>query len=226
MTDRMVNDDDLRLFLLMHRAIRGDLARLPRAVATLVPGDLARIEAIGQWLGFIERSIEHHHRGEDTWVYPRLSERDPSFVPEHHALERDHQALDPALAAVRTALAALAESARFERDRDALVAQLDALEVDMRRHLDAEEDAVIPRMKKHVRHAEIAEFEREGARNTSVRDLARVLPWVLSFADARELAQVDAMLPWPVKLLYRWSWKKGYQRFSAALQVPALQEAA
>ena len=100
MTDRMVNDDDLRLFLLMHRAIRGDLARLPRAVATLVPGDLARIEAIGQWLGFIERSIEHHPRGVDTWVYPRLSERDPSFVPEHHALERFvavpyHRLFDP-----------------------------------------------------------------------------------------------------------------------------------
>jgi len=70
----MVNDDDLRLFLLMHRAIRGDLVALPRAVASLAPGDRARIDAMGEWLGFIARSIEHHHRS-GSWKasYQRFS---------------------------------------------------------------------------------------------------------------------------------------------------------
>lgn len=226
MTERMVNDDDLRLFLLMHRAIRGDLARLPIAVAALVPSDRDRIAAIGRWLAFIERAIAHHHHTEDSWVYPRLAERDPSFVPDRSALERDHAALDPALASARARLAALTDSDRFERDRDALVAHLEALDRSMTAHLDAEESAVVPRMKRLVRRDEIVDLEREGARTMPLRDMALVLPWALSFAGARELEMVEAILPWPVRMLYRWRWKKGYERFSSALHADAAKEAA
>src|SRR5688572_4976912 len=105
----------------MHRAIRGDLAALPRAVEALAPGDGETIAAILRWLEFIQRSIEHHHGTEDSWVYPRLEERDPSFAAARQALEADHHALDPALAAARAGLAQLGESTRFAEDRAALV---------------------------------------------------------------------------------------------------------
>lgn len=227
MSDRFVDDDDLRLFYLMHRAMRADLARLPRAVAALEPGAVARMEGIARWLSFVERTIAHHHHGEDTWLYPTIESRDPSFTVTRRALEADHHGLDPALGAARRGLAALrarsdaGEGAAFRSERDALVLHLDALRDHMRRHLDDEEAAVVPRAKALIRKREIEAFERESGRSISLGDMALILPWVRSFADAREQAMIDAVLPWPVRLLYRFSWRAKYERLASALAAPS-----
>jgi hemerythrin-like domain-containing protein len=212
-----LTDDDLRLFLLMHRAIRRDLAALPRAAATLDARDTRRIEAVQRWLSFIARTIEHHHQTEDDWVYVRLSERDGSFAAEREALERDHRALDPALREARDRLDALPTSTRFALDRDALVVKLRALETHMSEHLDVEEAAIMPRMKALLSRRELGELEREGARHAKLADVAMVLPWVLSHARPDEVALVEAVLPWPVRLLHRWSWRARYARLSAVI---------
>lgn len=218
MSDRLT-DDDLALFFLMHRAIRSDLAALPRAVARLSATDRGAVAGIGRWLAFVEGTISVHHRGEDEDIYPLVSSREPAFEAERAALEDDHRALDPALAAIRKGLDALAGSDDFAADRDALVAALEGLRDDMTAHLDAEEAALVPAMKRVVTRADLQEFERRHARATPMRDMALTIPWVLEVADAREREMIDAVLPWPVKLLYRLSWRRSYERLTRPVRL-------
>lgn len=215
MTDSFPNDQDLGLFFLMHRAIREDLESFARAVSKLGPEDPPKLE---RWLTFIERTIRKHHEAEDAWVYPTLAEREPAFAAARAKLEADHQGLDPELVAIRSALAALSTSRSFSEDRARLAARTRAFADSMRDHLDDEEAAILPLMKRHLRKEELDAFERTNAKETSMGEMAIVLPWLLDFADEAQRAQLDAILPWPVKLLYRWSWRSRYERFVAPLR--------
>lgn len=221
MRDRLVNDDDLRLFFLMHRAIRSDLARLPQAVAALDANDSERLGGIRRWLERIAQAIEHHHRGEDEWLYPRLARDEPAFEATQRVLEAEHHALDPALARARVGLDALSQSAHFERDRDVLVDALATLRDQMQAHLDVEEAATLGLMKRFVTVADLKAFEQATARRTTLADLALVLPWMAGFADVQERVMLDAILPWPVKWILRWWWQPSYARLAAALRIDA-----
>jgi len=215
--DRIVTPDDLTLFFLIHRAIRTDLAAFADAIATVDPADRTRIAQLSRWLGFVERAIHAHHEGEDEWLYPLVAGRDPGFAAARAGLEAEHRALDPALIDVRARLEALATI----EDRAALAAAARGLAEHMRAHLDREEEVLVPAMTRWVTLRELGDFEREGSRKTSLRDLSLVLPWVASAATPAELATLRGVLPWPVRLLHRWSWQPSYDRLQRAFRAPA-----
>lgn len=195
----LVSNDDIALFLLMHKAIRRGLASLASAAPT---------SARGEWFSFMARAIHHHHHTEESDLYPLLLRKDPSFADELARLEADHAQLDPYIARITAGFAALPGSAEALRD------DLVAFEALMRDHLDREEAAVVPRMLRTVTVAELKAFEKEGGKNASFADLAMVLPWVLDAADEREKEMVNEVLPWPARLLYRVSWRSRYARLA------------
>ncbi|MEZ4407860.1 MAG: hemerythrin domain-containing protein [Polyangiales bacterium] len=194
----LVSDDDIALFLLMHKAIRRGLATL----ATTAP-----TPARGEWFSFMARSIHHHH-SEESDLYPLLLRKDPSFADDLARLEADHAQLDPYIARITEGFASLPRSA------EALHDDLVAFEALMREHLDREEAAVVPRMLRTVTVAELKGFEKEGGKTASFADLAMVIPWVLDAANEREREMVNEVLPWPARLLYRVSWKSRYARLA------------
>lgn len=67
---RLVTDDDLALFFLMHEVIGAHLAAFVRI-------DASRRAALAQWFGFMQRAIRVHHEGEAAELYPMLLSRDP-----------------------------------------------------------------------------------------------------------------------------------------------------
>lgn len=217
MRDRPLSDDDLALFFLMHRAIRSDLDAFATTVETLDPADPARLAEVSRWLGFLDRAITAHHEGEDEWLYPLLATRDAAFADARAGLEADHQGLDPALRDLRSRLDGMTTAA----DRAALAAAARRLADDMAAHLDREEAVMVPAMRSCVSYREIKEFEKASARKGSLRDLALVLPWVASAATPRELTMIQEILPWPVRLLYRWRWQPSYERLQRTLRAAA-----
>lgn len=88
----------------------------------------------------------------------------------------------------------------------------------MNEHLDHEEAAIIDRMKRTITLADIAEIERGGAKTTSFGDLSLIVPWVISSADDRERRLLEGVLPWPVRLLYKLSWRSRYERLVSELE--------
>jgi hemerythrin-like domain-containing protein len=215
--DRLLNDDDMRMFKLMHRAIRMDLGRAPGVVASWAPGDRTRAAAVQRWLEFVERSIHHHHHGEDTWLYPLLESRAPSFTAVRKRLETEHATLDPALHAAREAVEAMVHPGGDVAARTIAVGRLESLRDHMRDHLDVEEAAVIPLMRAHVRKSEVEAFERESSAAIGMADLAMTLPWILSAADATDRATADRVLGWPVRVMNRFWWKPAYDRLLATV---------
>jgi hypothetical protein len=57
-----------------------------------------------------------------------------------------------------------------------------------------------------------------GAKTTSFADLSLIVPWVISSADDRERRLLEGVLPWPVRLLYRLSWRSRYERLVSELE--------
>lgn len=199
MTDPLVTEDDIALFLLMHKAIRKDLAALAAAPHA-------------EWFAFLQRSIHLHHTGEEEWLYPTLLAKDPTFAADLEALTEDHAVLDPMTERIARAFAA------GSAEVGPLLAELERLMAD---HLAREEAAVIPRMRRFMTLAELKEFEKREAKRSSFADLALVLPWVLSSADDREREMVFAVLPFPVKVMYRLAWKKRYERLTSTTKAAA-----
>jgi hypothetical protein len=192
MTDRLVTDDDIALFLLMHKAIRKDLAALTASPQA-------------EWFAFMQRSIHLHHTGEEEWLYPTLLAKDPTFAADVEALTKQHGVLDPLTEEIARGFAA--GSTRVG-------SMLRELERHMNAHLDREEAAVVQRMRRFMTIGELKAFEQREAKRSSFSDLALVLPWVLSSANDREREMVFDVLPFPVKVMYRLSWKKRYERLT------------
>lgn len=206
--DRLVTDDDLALFFLMHKAIRAHLAGFVRAVPDDAPIGAGRGAALARWFTFMQRAIHAHHEGEESKLYPMLLARDPSFAEELAALRAEHAQLDPLTA---RALAGLTDGGAVGPD-------LRRLERLMSDHLAREEAALVDRMKRTMTVADIAEIERGGAKTTSLSDMSLIVPWIMAAADARERRMLEEVLPWPVKVLYRLSWRSRYERLANVLE--------
>lgn len=219
MSSRPLNDQDLALFLLAHKSIRGDLGAIVHTAASMGPGDQPRAAQLVEWFTLLETLIHHHHTSEDTQLYPLLTRKDASFAEAEVRLEGDHRTLDPMLRAAHDGLASLAAATddRFVAVRDELVRVLRPLQSHMDDHLEREEAAVVPRLLKYVSFADLKELEREMARGISYREMSMLLPWVASRASEHEWAMLNDVLPWPVKMLYRLSWKGRFDRLASAL---------
>ncbi|MEU4965917.1 hemerythrin domain-containing protein [Streptomyces smyrnaeus] len=61
--------------LLAHRAMVRDLERIGRAAGELPAGNTERTTALRDYVDRIFQLIEHHHEGEDDFLWPKLRER-------------------------------------------------------------------------------------------------------------------------------------------------------
>ena len=92
--------------------------------------------------------LHGHHMIEDRHYFPVLSRRDPRILRGFEMLERDHEAIDPLLARfaerANLALQALGGTEDFRPALDAFRDELRGTERLLLRHLEDEEDLVVP----------------------------------------------------------------------------------
>ena len=140
-----------RYWLERHAGFRQLAGALDRATAELQAGRLSAAE-FRPWfaprLQLLLTHLDGHHEVEDYYYFPRLRAAEPGVAPLLDALAADHEALNAAIAeAVEAANALLGAASGTEGERAAGARYADAsgrLFALLLRHLDAEEDLVIP----------------------------------------------------------------------------------
>jgi hypothetical protein len=170
----------MSVMYLMHHAFRRDLAAFARAVprTPLSEADTWRA-LLRRWEVFSE-VLHHHHRGEDTWLWPALMERaDASEQETLCAMEAEHGDIDPLLLACAAGLRRLAGGGATADDRAALAVRLCATRESLGRHLAHEERDAMRILQRRLSPVEWQAIDRSFVEGIGPRQLLALVPWVL-----------------------------------------------
>ena len=141
-----------RFWLSIHRSFRGAAAQLDALNGGWREGAVETetfLRETAPRLQHFLQALEHHHHMEDHVFFPRFTAAEPRVAKGIDLLETDHEAIDRAIHETVTAANALLRAAHG-RDADlrapgeAFTTTADALTALMRRHLDDEEEIVMP----------------------------------------------------------------------------------
>lgn len=145
-TDRAAGND-VRGLLLVHDRIRAVVPEAARHVRALRPGDRRGARAaVRAWAGFA-RAVQRHHQAADADLWPLVLGLVPELAGEVQRLRAERARLDADLAAVA---AGLEQSARPGGSGSTAAAALARLDTQLRRHLAAEEQLVLPVLRHRV----------------------------------------------------------------------------
>jgi iron-sulfur cluster repair protein YtfE (RIC family) len=205
----MAFKNDMTMMYVFHDALRRDLDHIARVTARTDDDPKHVLRTAVGWEMF--KSYLHvHHTAEDELLWPpmrRALAGDSAGAALLDAMEAEHSAIDPLLAAIDAALA----------DRDAGPARLgelaDALSTALRGHLHHEEKDGLPLVDATISTAQWQAFGAEGARQIS-GDVSRFMPWMFDGAAPEITASVLGLLPPPVQQAYRDQWQPGYVKLN------------
>ena len=184
-----------------HDGFRRDLQRLATAAAA---GRTDTPQVRDGWANFM-RQLHVHHTVEDAWLWPRLKKLVAGRADDLAllaAMEAEHEALDPRLEAVETAIrAGSVELAQMVAE---LRSVLDA-------HLRHEEEEALPLIQSVMTPKDWRGFSRAMARRQRLGGASVWIPWItdgMAPSDARDFL---ARIPPPLRLLNRLSWDSRYR---------------
>ncbi|MGJ6966074.1 hemerythrin domain-containing protein [Streptosporangium sp. G11] len=192
---------DLVVFLAFHASLRRDFARLAAALDGCPPHDARRRALIDEHTAFMLRALHHHHTGEDEDIWPLLRALVPEAGPVLDRLEADHQEMD-------TVIDRLSAPGRPAADQAGDLRRLHEL---LDAHLALEESEVVPLIAEHVGPAWWDEAGRKVTKGHG-RDLPMVAAWTLDAADPGAREHILATAPLIMRVLYRLSWRRAYER--------------
>jgi iron-sulfur cluster repair protein YtfE (RIC family) len=205
----MAFKNDMTMMYAVHDALRRELDRIARVTAR-TDDDPKHVLRIAAGWEMFKSYLHVHHTTEDELVWPPLRK---SLPEDSHAtalldaMEAEHAAIDPLLAAIDAALA----------DRDSGPGRLgelaDALATALRGHLDHEEKEGLPLIDTTITAEQWQAFGAEGAKLISA-DVSRFMPWMLEGAAPEVTASVLGLLPPPVQQAYRDQWQPGYAKLT------------
>jgi hypothetical protein len=194
---------------------------LPRAVVGFVGVHLGlraeaahveRLRDVGNVAGARRRALllatvlRHHHRAEDTVLFPALTARQPGAAVTTAELEHQHIGLDVALAAPPHDLTAAG-------DVRALI----------ERHLGMEEHQVLPLWLASFTGAEHERFAGALRRSTPLRDAGLMIAWLLDTAPDGAVDVAWEQVPPALRAVHRVWWRRRYERrFGALDERPAV----
>lgn len=199
-------------FLMMyaaHDAFRRDAARLVAAAPDDAQGRTGDLDAFRPGWQAFRTYLTIHHTAEDTHLWPPVRARlgdDPEGIALLEEMEAEHVVLDPLMESVEAQLAA--------GDTGRLRATVAALAQVLSDHLEHEESAGLPLLDAVLGEAEWNTFGQAQRRAIGVRGGAHFFPWVLEGASPAVERRVLALVPPPVRFLYRWRWRPAYRKNS------------
>jgi hypothetical protein len=187
-------------FVGVHLGLRAEAAHVERLRDA---GDRAGARRRAVLLGTV---LHHHHRAEDTVLFPALTARQPGASVTTAELEAQHGELDVALAAVPGDLDAAG-------DVRALV----------ERHLGLEEHQVLPLWLASFSTAEHERFAGSLRRATPLRDAGLMIAWLLDTAPDGAFDVAWDQVPPALRAVHRRWWRRRYERrFGALDERPAV----
>ncbi|MEO3783158.1 hemerythrin domain-containing protein [Actinocorallia sp. B10E7] len=193
-------EPDLTLFLVIHRAMRGEVRRLAALTAEQggAPFPPAREAALQRMLAFLSTTIRVHHTEEDTILWPVVTASAGAAV-DLLPLTEDHGEIDPYLERIRTTTG---------RTRaEALASLRDLLD----EHITEEEGDVFPVILRYVSAEDFAECQKRFQKEAALSQLRYVVPLIAHYADPAELAHLLKKAGPAMRVLLRLS-RSGYEK--------------
>ena len=176
-------------FVGVHLGLRAEAAHVERLTDA---GDLTQARRRAELLA---RVLHHHHRAEDTVLFPALVDRQPGLVVTTDELEAQHLGLDVALSALPGDLTTADEARRL-----------------IERHLGQEEHLVLPVWMASFTTAEHDRFAAALRRATPLRDAGLMISWLLDTAPDGAFDAAWDQVPPALRMMYRVWWRRRYER--------------
>ena len=205
MTDRL----DMTLMYAMHSALRRELEYIARITAG-TDDDPRRILASAAGWATFKKALHVHHSTEDDALWPVMRQGRagrPDDLALLAAMEAEHAAIDPLLAAIDTAVA----------DPDTGPQRLgdltDALATALRGHLKHEEDEGLALIDATLAPEQWQALGVEIGKRLG-DDVQRYMPWVLEDAPPEVTARLLGQFPPPLLAAYRDQWQPAYAKLT------------
>jgi hypothetical protein len=195
---------DMTMMYVVHHAFRRDLRAFAAAAERTPVTDRMTWQALANRWDHFSAVLHHHHRGEDTGVWPVLMDRaDECERAVLEAMEAEHSEIDPMLAASTAAYRTLALTAD-DGVRADLAATLRTAVESLGRHLAHEESEAIALIQKYVSPDEWATIEEQSFRTGVAPALAiAMVPWIMHELPVSIQARVVADAGLPVRVIWR-----------------------
>ena len=208
---------DVRDMAIVHRTFRNayeESARLVRAAPT--PSS-ARVTFLADHIDFAIAMLHVHHEGEDELLYPKLIERVPDQAPMTEEVEHEHQLIATALDAASAACATWRQRPSAETG-EALAAALDQLNAVTQRHLDDEEQKIVPLAAVTLTQKEWDALGKHGVGQIPRSKRGIAFGMILDPLGEADRAYMMKVLPAPVRLLSPFLIDRPWQKYAATLR--------
>jgi hypothetical protein len=190
-----------------HHAFRRDLTSFEAAVRHTPVGEAGTWEALEQRWELFAFVLHHHHTIEDVMIWPTLLRRadaagDRAAVEVLHAMEAEHDLIDPTLAACTEGFAAMTAHPGEDR-RNALDVHVTTARQLLLDHLRHEETDALPLVQRSMTGGEWRAAEEYAGRGIPIRRLLALVPWVVHGLAPDVRAREVRSAPLPVRVLLR-----------------------
>lgn len=205
---------DTRVMAVLHSFYRREYRLAGGLLRAVAPGDRQRAQVVAEHLGFLSRSLHHHHTIEDTMLWPVLVERVPEeLAPLVHLMEAQHARVDGLVEEITPLLAGFATSAD-PAVRDRLADLLDTLYVHLAEHLDAEEERLMPIVSRSISQAEWDALGEAGRSGVPKGMALLTLGMYQHEGDPDAFATMLADAPPPVRWLLPKLARRAFRRYA------------
>jgi len=208
---------DVRDMAIVHRTFREGYTEAARLVRAAAEPSRARVEFLADHVDFSIKMLHIHHEGEDELLYPKLIERLPEQAPMTEDVEHEHQLIVTALDAAAAKCAAWRDTPSGDTATD-LATSLDALNAELQRHLDDEENKIVPLAATSLTQDEWDEIGEHAVAKIPAKQRPIAFGMTLDPLDADERAYMKRTLPAPVRLLYPLLIERPWKKYAATLR--------
>lgn len=208
---------DVRDMAIVHRTFRNayeESARLVRAASAPSP---ARVTFLADHIDFAIAALHIHHEGEDELLYPKLIERVPEQAPMTEEVEHEHQLIKTALDAASAACASWRQRPSAETG-EALAAALDHLNAVAQRHLDDEEQKIVPLAAVTLTQQEWDALGKHGVAQIPRNKRGIAFGMILDPLGEADRAYMMHTLPAPVRLLSPFLVERPWKKYASTLR--------
>jgi len=198
--------------VVVHRAFRRTFRTAPAWIQSVVAGDRERADFVAGHLAMVVEGLHHHHSGEDDMLWPVLLPRVTLHTELVHRMEAQHKQLHVHIDRINELLPGWRATADVVTGRElaGVFGEASAL---LDEHLAEEESQILPLVSEHVTHAEWPALGKRGQESIPKgRAGFVVLGELLEDASPRERTAFLAMIPAPVRLMWRLFGQGIYQR--------------
>ncbi|MHA3701151.1 hemerythrin domain-containing protein [Jatrophihabitans sp. YIM 134969] len=209
---------DLTTMYLFHFAFRRDMAKFAAAGATTPLEDDETWRRLAARWDVFSRQLHHHHEAEDRVLWPWLRGKATlGDVAMLDAMEHEHEAIDPALAAITEAFGRLTQPGSDRADvRAALVVRLAGVRELLDRHLAHEESDAMTLLQRVTTQRDWEVMEKQFSKGSPLSALVEMVPWAVDGVDDLTLGRLLHDAAPPMRVIHRLTRRRFERRERAA----------